>query len=245
MTSTLVLQQQVKLNGETLSVGDFEDAADQAIQEMYNTGDDSKMFGIISTLSSLEHVLLFTKSKILAHYKVWWDEQGRDENEFYLRYDFVASKQVLKNYITLWGKYFTNEIPEWLKERPLKLQIPVAKALDAGYEITDEHWETMKGCLTDTELHRVLQEDVKGKTFGLGSYIPKLLPDGTIIVEHLGYEIPYGKVNLPDGVDIKELSKGLDNPDLSETDKFYIISQRVFAKMELRLRQLNIQLEEK
>ena len=96
-----------------------------------------------------------------------WEELGvNDEFE-----DTVASRTGLnratvQRYVSVWSMYAENKIPEpyqeQIRQMNIKSQIPIALALDAGYEIDDEQWEELVEA-PDFSTVNATMRDIKGK----------------------------------------------------------------------------------
>lgn len=96
-----------------------------------------------------------------------WEELGvNDEFE-----DTVASRTGLnratvQRYVSVWSMYAENKIPEpyqeQIRQMNIKSQIPIALALDAGYEIDNDQWEELVEA-PDFSTVNATMRDIKGK----------------------------------------------------------------------------------
>jgi hypothetical protein len=87
------------------------------------------------------------------------------EEEMYPR--LGAHPTTIDRYIQVWKVFAEKEIPfeyhERLQQRNIKDLIPIAKALEQGYEVSDEQWEDLSTAPDFNTVAKVIREDIKGK----------------------------------------------------------------------------------
>jgi len=75
-------------------------------------------------------------------------------------------KFTVQRYVSVWSMYAQDKIPEEYREQVrqmnIKSQIPIAQALDAGYEIDDEEWEELVDAGDFSGVNAKMR-DIKGK----------------------------------------------------------------------------------
>ena len=76
------------------------------------------------------------------------------------------NKSTVQRYVSVWSMYAQEKIPsayrEQVKQMNIKSQIPIAQALDAGYEIDDDEWEELVDA-PDFSTVNAKMRDIKGK----------------------------------------------------------------------------------
>jgi len=95
-----------------------------------------------------------------------WDTFGIDDA--FQDYIFITSglhKHTIDRYLAVWSMYEEKSIPENLvsqiQQHNIKAQIPIAKAIEQGYEIEKERWEELAGATDYNEVSKIVRE-IKG-----------------------------------------------------------------------------------
>ena len=65
----------------------------------------------------------------------------------------------MKRYLRVW-KYM-DELPQSFQDGSIRNIVPIANALDQGYDISDEHWEKLERASSLHEIQRIVTVDVK------------------------------------------------------------------------------------
>lgn len=124
-----------------------------------------------------------------------WDTFEIDDK--FEDYVFTTSglhKHTIDRYLAVWAMYEEKSVPENLvpqiQQHNIKAQIPIAKAIEQGYEIGDEQWENLAGATDYNEVSKIVR-DIKGKEPRKGSLQLYLDRDGSIkgYSNHIIYDI--------------------------------------------------------
>ncbi len=100
-----------------------------------------------------------------------YDETDKFED---IAYIYIGlHKHTVERYTVLWKMYAEKLIPdnisEEIQQHNVKAQIPIALALEQGYEIDDAEWEKLAHAPDLTTVSKILREEVKGKPPRKGS----------------------------------------------------------------------------
>lgn len=103
----------------------------------------------------------------------WEKYEVEDEFED-VAYTYIGlHPHTITRYLSLWKMYDKNLIPEKyageIQQHNVKAQIPIALALEQGYEIEDDDWKRLANAPDLNTVSKILREDVKGKPPRKGS----------------------------------------------------------------------------
>lgn len=112
--------------------------------------------------------------------------------EFDIEEDFVdmvfeytgLHSHTIERYVKVWAM-LENSVPEQYKEmlmqRNIKDLIPVAHAVDQGYELTNENWRTITQSPDYNTVAKIVREEIKHTTPRKGQLTLMLRRDGSIL----------------------------------------------------------------
>jgi hypothetical protein len=129
-------------------------------------------------------------AKILYLTKENWDKFGASDNYADMIFEGTGlSRTTIDRYISVWEKYATNVIPPEYQDRfklmPMKNQVPVAHALEQGYEITKEQWQNIVNAPDNSSLLAEMRS-IKGVEPRKGSMVIILKRKGDLVASYNG-----------------------------------------------------------
>jgi hypothetical protein len=103
-----------------------------------------------------------------------WDNYDETDEFEDIAYIYIGlHKHTVERYTVLWKMYAEKLIPdnvsEEIQQHNVKTQIPIALALEQGYEIDDAEWEKLAHAPDLNTVSKILREEVKGKPPRKGS----------------------------------------------------------------------------
>lgn len=121
-----------------------------------------------------------------------WDKLEMSDNFVDMMFEGTGlSRTTIERYISVWEKYESNTIPQQYQDRfkllPLKNQIPVAKALEQGYEITDDQWQNIVNSPDNSSLLAEMRI-IKGIEPRKGSLVIVLKRNGDLVASYNGVQ---------------------------------------------------------
>lgn len=124
-------------------------------------------------------------AKALHLTKQHWDEYDQADEFESVAYEYLGlHKATVDRYVNVWNMFAGKDVPEELKEeiqqRNIKDLIPVAKALEQGYEIGKDTWRDIADAPDFNTVSKIVREDVKGVAPRKGSLQLYLDDLGTI-----------------------------------------------------------------
>jgi hypothetical protein len=129
-------------------------------------------------------------AKLLYLTKANWGQLEVSDNYADFLFETTGlSRTTVDRYISVWEKYEDNIIPTQYQERfklmPIKNQIPVAKALEQGYEISDTQWQNIVNAPDNNSLLAEMRI-IKGVEPRKGSLVMILKRNGDITATYEG-----------------------------------------------------------
>ena len=126
------------------------------------------------TLVQISKVSGVALAKALYLIEKNWDSYDEEEEFDDIAYIYIGlHKHTVERYTILWKMYAEKLIPENVSEiiqqHNVKAQIPIARALEQGYEIDDAEWQKLSQAPDLTTVEKIIREDVKGKPPRRGS----------------------------------------------------------------------------
>ena len=159
---------------------------EQMILESVAEGNYHKAINICKQLIQITKLSGLALAKSLYLIKSNWEKFGLSDN-----FDDVVTstiglhKATVQRYCSVWSMYAENKIPsefmEQVKQLNIKSQIPIAQALDAGYEIDDYDWEELSEASDWQTVNDKLRK-IKGKKPRSHALMLIMERDGTIRV---------------------------------------------------------------
>jgi len=158
---------------------------DEVLQEALVKKDLDIALDAVVGLTKIAKASGIALSKLFYNIKKHWHEFEVEED--FVDVIFTATgyhRTTVDRHVAIWTMYEEKLIPDSFQEkiqsRNVRDQIPIAKALQQGHEISNEQWEKLADAPDTVSVSRILREDVKGKEPRKGSLQLYLNRDGTI-----------------------------------------------------------------
>lgn len=173
----------VFISGQAITEKDALDAIDVAIKALRQSDDISQIDKAERTLFGLQRISGKALAKLLYEKKSWWNDTNQTEIrqctfEDYEKSQHNLSSVLIDRYTVVWEKM--QEFPLQLQERPIRDLIPIAKAVEQGYEISDKMWTKLISASSNAEVLQILREEVKDKPPRKSSMQLREERDGTV-----------------------------------------------------------------
>lgn len=173
----------VFISGKAVTEDEALDAVQVAIDGLLDTDNLDEIDKAEDTLLGLQRISGKALAKLLYGKKQWWKATLQDKVRGCTFEDYESSRHGLKStvidrYVVVWEKM--GQLPEQFQVRPIRDLIPVAKALEQGYEITKEVWKSLIKATSNAEIVAIVREKIKGKEPRKSSKQMKIERDGTI-----------------------------------------------------------------
>jgi hypothetical protein len=140
---------------------------EQMILLSIKEGNVRKALHICQQLNQIIKLSGLALAKAFYIIKVNWDKFKVSDNF----YDTIASamglrSETVQRYVAVWEMHDKNKIPaefaDDILKKNIKMQIPIAQALNMGYEITNDEWRELRDASDFSEVNNKLRE-IKGK----------------------------------------------------------------------------------
>jgi len=131
----------------------------------------------------------YTLAKYLYEIKANWDKFEIEDSFEDIVYDYIGrGRTTIDRYISVWNLKVSGVIPYEYQDELFKTNIrdviPIAKAVEQGYDFDYADWENLAIAVSEgnnNEVLRIVREDVKGKEPRKGSLQIYLESDGTLM----------------------------------------------------------------
>lgn len=143
--------------------------ADKVIRETEEKQDIYHALNYLSMFHRVDKITGIASCKILYYIFARERSKYKTDDEFYhmIRSYTGFGWVTIKRYIAIWDLFAQNKIPELyqeeLKQKPLNTLVPIIGTLNAGYEVSNEHWEEIIDAKNNPEVSRILREKVRGQ----------------------------------------------------------------------------------
>lgn len=147
---------------------------EEIIQQSVKEHNAYKALDACKTLVKVSKVSGLALAKALYLIEKNWASYGEEETFEEVAYVYIGlHKHTVERYTVLWKMYAEKLIPdnvsEVIQQHNVKAQIPIARALEQGYEIDDTEWQKLSEAPDLTTVEKIIREDVKGKPPRKGS----------------------------------------------------------------------------
>jgi len=195
MTTTLTRQPSMFIDGKKITEEDVFLALDDVLDNLKSTGNLGVMDTAIRSFMSMQSISGKGLAKLWWGLYQWWiseNEEGHDDFFDYMEGTHQVKRRKASQYITLWDNYEHDRIPVEYRNKPLKNQFPVSRAIRQGYEIDDKTWNKLLLATNNPEVLEIVRE-VKNQEPRKSSLQIEVQRDGTIYAwtnngrEFIGY----------------------------------------------------------
>lgn len=169
------MDRQVAVHGDMRSL--ILQRIDTAIQEADNVDD---------ALLVVEQLIVISELSGLGLAKSLYEIKKRFHVDDDYIYERVGKhKNTVQNYIRIWKMFAEKLIPEEyfddIQSRNIKDLVPIANAIEQGYEFTDKDWKDIVHAPNFNTVSKVIREQVKGEDGRINLLTIMLKPNGDII----------------------------------------------------------------
>jgi hypothetical protein len=156
----------VFISGKAFTEQEALDAVSTVLNELESKNNINQVDVAEDTLLGLQRISGKALACLLHGKQEWWDKTGQAEKMDMEFVDYEEKRHGLKRitverYALVWEKM--KEIPKKFQSHPMRDLIPVAKALEQGYEIEKTSWDALIKAASNAEVLHILRHDVKGK----------------------------------------------------------------------------------
>ena len=158
---------------------------DVIIQESVQKHDAIIALNVCKQLVEISKTSGLALAKALYLIKINWDEYDVGDEFTNTVLDYTGLHQhTIDRYVSVWAMFANHNVPKDLLEeviqRNIKDLIPVAKAIEQGYEIDRDNWEAIAEATDFAEVAKIVREDIKQKEPRKGSLQLYMDRTGTI-----------------------------------------------------------------
>lgn len=121
-------------------------------------------------------------AKFLFRMETSWAEFSLSTQETYI--DFMRSSLTISdNTRNTYPNYWKHrdKLPESFEERPLREIIPVTNAISQGYDVPKAVWKDLERATNQSEVSKIVREQIKKKPAKRGSQQGYVYPNGSIV----------------------------------------------------------------
>jgi hypothetical protein len=203
------------LNGNIITEQDTLDAVDTILEKLNETDDLAPMDATLQSLLGVQKISGVALAKLLWGTKKWWTDRDMDRvtgDTFEDRMESMhrMKRIVVDRYISLWDKYEAGAIPEAIRARNMKDQIAISNAVEQGYEITKKIWRKLEDATNNSEVLKIIREDVKGQPPRKSSLQIFEERDGSLVAWDAEGRHVLGWLNSKEENDDPAIHKGLE-----------------------------------
>lgn len=220
MSNEIVKKEELDLSKVTRR--DVLDECKRIIQELNEHGNIHKAAAAVTALEKISDTAGLGRAYLLYGMYAWYEKHNEGDETFFSAIGITENHKIVyaRRLMTVWEQIEKKAIPTDIQKRSVKVLIPIAKTLSAGYVIDDEGWLAIRMTANEQEVGEVLR-NIK-KTKPRSNLLALVLqPDGTIYA-YRGEERRYvGFLNITDDPndDIIEAAhnKIIDNSPIRRT----------------------------
>jgi len=201
-----------------MELRDFLEEVNEKIQESirqknpYIALNVCKRFKLAAQLSGLG------LARALYAIKKNWDKYETEEKFEDVAFQYVGvHRHTVDRYVSIWNMFDSGQVPEELagdlQQRNIKDLVPIAKALEQGYDLTEDDWENLAEAPDYSTISKIIREDVKDKEPRKGSLQIMMNDIGTMWVWSDGERFDLGSLRLLDSTEAvqKAISRIVSN----------------------------------
>jgi hypothetical protein len=195
---TAISPSEVFLDGESITEHDLYAQCDYLLKKLDETGNPDEVDNAIDNLIGVQVFSGKALSRLICGQYAWYTKNNPTGNYFQHYTEKHGGKQItVQRHVSIGNFLLNPEIPEEIKARNSRDILPIAKALEGGYEIDNTTWEELERAEDDTEIRDILRK-TKGKEPRKGSMQIYMEEDGTLTAWMDGKPYNVGWLNLPD-----------------------------------------------
>ena len=180
---------------------------DVIISDLAYSNDDTEIYSQIQSINRVERIAAKVKAVLLVAYDKWYTTANPDGSFLDYYTQRTSSDRLTVQKLVAVGALLEDvTVPDRVKEQPYKNLISVARALQSGYEFSEDDWKNIGTSFRESEVNGIVGK-VKKKPTRKGSLSITVFPDGTIIGKMNGESANLGWLNYADR-DNEDLTQG-------------------------------------
>ena len=172
------------------------DQIDIIVNQAIEQDDPDVVFQQIRNLEEKKELIEAAKSKFFFTLDEVWEQFSVSRKESLYTQAFEKLNYhpaTVDRHITLWK--FGSQMPEQIRDKPVRQTWHIAKMLSQGYEPSEDEWKSLERSESPAEVREVLRE-IKGQPPRKGSAQPYLDPEGTLYVWDEDVRENFGYLNI-------------------------------------------------
>jgi hypothetical protein len=159
---------------------------DKKVAAAVEQRDVTILYDAIRDLREKAKAVGLTLAKMLYTASQCWEVFGIDEDFTRAFYEPVGLHQhTVERYVKVWSMFETRQIPESLerefKDKNIKSLIPIAHAIDQGYEIGEGDWKRLAYAPDYASTARIVRDDIKNQEPRKNALQLFLKRDGSVV----------------------------------------------------------------
>jgi hypothetical protein len=175
------LDQPIRMDAANM-IKNVDDFYDKAVTNQ----DLDEVLKVITGLISGFRLSGLALSKLFYRLKQDWSKFNSSDTFEDVIFDVTGiSKVTVNRYIGVWRLFEENLVPDSLTKklqaRPIRSLIPMAKAVEQGYEINDEEWQRLADAPDDATVRNELHQ-IKGEAVRRNGLLIRLKRSGDLVV---------------------------------------------------------------
>ena len=195
---TAIAPSEIFLDGESITEFDLFSQVDKLLSDMAESGNDVAVDNAIDNLIGVQSFSGKALSRII-YGQFGWYKSVHPEVDYFEHYTekHGGKKITVQRHVSI-GDFLTNvDVPEGIKQRNSRDILPIAKALEGGFDIDAETWEELEIASDDTEIRDILRKS-QGKEPRKGSLQIYMETDGSLTAWYDGKPSNVGWLNIAD-----------------------------------------------
>jgi len=196
----------ILLNGldQTLPIEDdwILDKVDEIIRESLDKKDAYLALNSCRALKQIAQLSGIALAKFFYLMKENWDKYEIGDEFDDVAFDYVGvHKSTVDKYVRVWKMHnqhlIPSEVSEQIRKRNIKDQIPIAIAVDQGYDIGEDDWKDLADAPDFNSVSAKVRE-IKGKEPSKSALLLFISSDGTLTAQQEGETEFVGYLNTDD-----------------------------------------------
>ena len=196
----------ILLNGldQTLPIEDdwILDKVDEIIRESLEKKDAYLALNSCRALKQIAQLSGIALAKFFYLMKENWDKYEIGDEFDDVAFDYVGvHKSTVDKYVRVWKMHnqhlIPSEVSEQIRKRNIKDQIPIAIAVDQGYDIGEDDWKDLADAPDFNSVSAKVRE-IKGKEPSKSALLLFISSDGTLTAQQEGETEFVGYLNTDD-----------------------------------------------
>ena len=194
---TAISPSEVFVDGNSITEIDLELTCQVIITNLKQTGDTTEIEQAVTNLNGVEKFAARAKSKLIFAWSEWYKETHPGGNfAHWFVSKFGGEELTVQKHQAIGELLESEEVPVEVKQLSTKELVSVARASQAGYDLS-EHWDEIAHAGSEGEVNSIVRK-VKNKPERQGTLNIKVYADGTIMAFMGNVTVNLGWLNYAD-----------------------------------------------